>query len=122
MDDNTDAVLLDLGLPGMDGYDVARRLREAGSQAPIPWALTDYGYEEYRRRSHAAGFGRHLLKPADSEVLEMVLAQDGWRLEPDPLPVPDGSVPSAAQKDTAGVSHRFVRLSPRESTNSRLFQ
>jgi signal transduction histidine kinase/ActR/RegA family two-component response regulator len=75
-------VLLDIGLPGMDGYEVARRLRAArGPARPLLVALTGYGQEEDRRRSQEAGFDRHLVKPADPETLEMLLAQSEWFAE-----------------------------------------
>src|SRR5262249_28720287 len=54
-----DVVLLDLGLPGLDGCEVARRLRAAGSQSLLI-ALTGYGHDDDRARSRAAGFDRHL--------------------------------------------------------------
>ncbi len=91
-----DVVLLDLGLPGMDGYQVAQRLRGADGRGPVLWALTGHGLEEDRRRSQAAGFERHLLKPVDPEVLEMLLAQCEWRLEPDAPAAGDGCALSAA--------------------------
>jgi two-component system CheB/CheR fusion protein len=67
-------VLLDLGLPGMDGYAVAARLREAGHDHPVLVALTGYGQDEDRRRSRAAGFDHHLVKPVDFAVLEEIAA------------------------------------------------
>ena len=59
-----DVVLLDIGLPGMNGYEVARRLREqpGGDEVRI-YALTGYGQEDDRRRSMQAGFDGHLVKP-----------------------------------------------------------
>jgi signal transduction histidine kinase/CheY-like chemotaxis protein len=75
-----EVVLLDIGLPGMDGYEVARRLRAAqGPARPLLVALTGYAQEEDRRRSREAGFDRHLVKPADPETLEVLLAQSEWR-------------------------------------------
>ncbi len=72
-------VLLDIGLPGLDGYEVARRLRvELGRQALLV-AVTGYGQEEDRRLAEEAGFDAHLTKPADPGVLERLLA--GVRLE-----------------------------------------
>jgi CheY-like chemotaxis protein len=57
-------VLLDIGLPGMDGYEVARTIRrEPASNGMLLVALTGYGQEEDRRMSHAAGFDLHLVKP-----------------------------------------------------------
>jgi CheY-like chemotaxis protein len=70
-------VLLDIGLPGMDGYEVARRLRtEFGDRMRLA-AVTGYGQEEDRMKSRAAGFDAHLVKPADPAALESLLA--GWR-------------------------------------------
>src|SRR5207249_10057965 len=72
-DQRPQVVLLDLGLPGMDGYEVARQLRGANRAASpgglVLWVLTGYGQEEDHRRSRAAGFDRHLLKPVDPEAL-----------------------------------------------------
>ncbi len=67
-------VLLDIGLPGMDGYEVARRLRrEEGLKGVLLVALTGYGQEEDRRRSREAGFNRHLVKPVEPGALNEVL-------------------------------------------------
>jgi PAS domain S-box-containing protein len=68
-----DIVLLDIGLPGMDGYEVGRRLRQ-GSTAPTVVALTGYGQDEDRRRSSEAGFAHHLTKPFEPAELERILA------------------------------------------------
>ena len=68
-------VLLDLGLPGMDGHEVARRLRQEPDLGPLRLvALTGYGQDDDRRRSQAAGFDAHLVKPASPEALQQVLA------------------------------------------------
>jgi CheY-like chemotaxis protein len=71
-----DVVLLDIGLPRMDGYQVARKIREQswGSNALVV-ALTGYGREEDRQRSAAAGFNAHLVKPADLQSLSELMAQ-----------------------------------------------
>jgi len=62
--DRPDIVLLDIGLPGMSGYEVAERLRKTpAGKALRLYALTGYGQEEDRRRSAAAGFDGHLVKP-----------------------------------------------------------
>jgi two-component system CheB/CheR fusion protein len=69
-------VLLDIGLPKMDGYEVARRLRRgAGRDGLLLVALSGYGQEEDRRRSRAAGFDAHLVKPADLDALQELLAE-----------------------------------------------
>jgi CheY-like chemotaxis protein len=70
-----DAALLDLGLPGMTGHEVGRRLRASpGNERLLLIAMTGYGQEEDQRRSHAAGFDHHLVKPVDPATLEGLLA------------------------------------------------
>jgi len=70
-----EAVLLDIGMPGMDGYEVARRLRqEPGLEEILLVALTGYGQEEDRRRSRQATIDYHLVKPVDPESLKVLLA------------------------------------------------
>jgi CheY-like chemotaxis protein len=67
-------VLLDIGLPGMDGYEVARRLREQeGLKGTLLIAVTGYGQEEDRRRSRDASFDYHLTKPVDPEALRQLV-------------------------------------------------
>ena len=69
-----DAVLLDLGLPGVDGLEVCRRMRAApGADALVIVAITGRGQATDRRRSEAAGFDAHLVKPVDLEHLEQLL-------------------------------------------------
>lgn len=65
-------VLLDIGLPGMDGYEVARRLRSAGLRAHLV-ALTGYGQREDIAHARAAGFHGHLVKPVDMDSLKDAL-------------------------------------------------
>jgi two-component system CheB/CheR fusion protein len=59
-----DVVMLDIGLPEMDGYEVARRLKQSGCVARLI-AITGYGRAEDRKRAREAGFDAHLLKPID---------------------------------------------------------
>ena len=69
-----DVVLCDIGLPGLDGYGVARRLRDNPTTAKARLiAVTAYGHDEDRRRSHEAGFEQHLVKPVDPDALQAVL-------------------------------------------------
>jgi CheY-like chemotaxis protein len=71
-----EAVVLDIGLPGMDGYEVARQLRrQEGMEKITLIALTGYGREEDRRRSLAAGFDVHLIKPVDPLELVAMLTR-----------------------------------------------
>jgi PAS domain S-box-containing protein len=69
-------VLLDIGLPGMDGFEVARRLRASPAFADtVLIALTGYGSPEDRAASREAGFNAHLVKPVDLEALKELLAR-----------------------------------------------
>jgi PAS domain S-box-containing protein len=78
-----EVVLLDIGLPGMDGYEVARHLRkEKGSEGLVLVALTGYGQEADRRRAKAAGFDHHLIKPVTPDAILAVLGPS----EPPPGP------------------------------------
>ena len=70
-----EVLLLDIGMPELDGYEVARRIRE------LPWgadamliALTGWGHEQDERRAHAAGFDAHVVKPAKKDVLNQLLS------------------------------------------------
>jgi two-component system CheB/CheR fusion protein len=67
-------VLLDIGLPGMDGYAVARELRQEFGSGIRLVAMTGYGQEEDRQRAFEAGFNAHLVKPADPATLQAMLA------------------------------------------------
>jgi len=68
-------VLCDLGLPGLDGFAVARTLRQSPATAAARLiAISGYGQEEDRRRCQEAGFDEHLIKPVDFAALERLLA------------------------------------------------
>jgi signal transduction histidine kinase/ActR/RegA family two-component response regulator len=71
--DAPDAVLVDIGLPGLDGYEVARRVRAARGGGVLLVALTGYGQAEDRRAALAAGFDVHLTKPVELERVAAVL-------------------------------------------------
>jgi two-component system, sensor histidine kinase len=68
-----DAALLDIGLPGVDGYEVARQLRDTLGERIFLIALTAYGTAEDRRRAREAGFDVHMTKPADLTTLAALL-------------------------------------------------
>ena len=86
-----DVILLDIGLPGLNGYTVARAVRDSrADRPPILIALTGWGQDEDRRKSEEAGFDAHVVKPVDEEHLTRIMA-DLW----------------AAR--AAGLSHQRVR-------------
>ena len=66
-------VLLDLGLPGMDGYTLAERLRAGVCADSLLIAISGYGQEEDRRRSKAAGCDFHCVKPVSAEAIKRLL-------------------------------------------------
>jgi signal transduction histidine kinase len=68
-----DAVVIDLGLPGLDGYQVAQRIRAAGRRDMVLIAVTGYGQREDRLRSSVAGFDAHFTKPVDPTALDALL-------------------------------------------------
>jgi PAS domain S-box-containing protein len=71
-----DIALLDIGLPGMDGYQIAEQLRKMqGLEKLVLIAITGYGQEQDRRLSQQAGFNHHLVKPVDLEALQSLLAE-----------------------------------------------
>ena len=75
-DQRPEVVILDIALPGMDGYEVARRLRdEEGTRQALLVAMTGYGQEDDHRRSRQAGFNHHLVKPVDFAELQKLFAE-----------------------------------------------
>jgi signal transduction histidine kinase/CheY-like chemotaxis protein len=73
-----DVIFLDIGLPGLDGYEVARRLRGLPELAgTLIVAMTGYGQPDDLKRSLDAGFDRHLVKPVDPDAIEHLLDQTG---------------------------------------------
>jgi CheY-like chemotaxis protein len=69
-----DVALVDIGLPEVDGYEVARRFRALGPGRPYLIALTGYGQPDDIKRAREAGFDSHLLKPVDPDALAKVLS------------------------------------------------
>lgn len=75
------AVFLDIGMPGMDGHEVARRLRALpGLEGVVLAALTGWGQQEDRRKSAESGFNHHLVKPPDPQTLERIVSDLGSEL------------------------------------------
>ena len=69
-------VFMDIGLPDMDGFQVAARLRELDCcKDSLLVAISGYGQPEHVRRSQEAGFDRHLIKPVDLDALTAILAE-----------------------------------------------
>ena len=67
-------IFLDIGMPGMDGFEVARRLRQLpGLEGTVLAALTGWGQREDRRRTTEAGFDHHFVKPPEPATLEALL-------------------------------------------------
>jgi CheY-like chemotaxis protein len=78
-----DIIFLDIGMPGMDGYEVVRRIRsvpEIAGTAVIAW--TGFGEDEDRRRAEHIGFDRYLVKPVDVRTLRAVLAEFSPKVPP----------------------------------------
>ena len=75
--DRPEVILLDIGLPGMDGYEVCRRLRQGGLDDALIIAMTGYGQERDRQRSKEAGFDTHTVKPVELDHLMELLASRG---------------------------------------------
>ena len=70
-----DVILLDLGLPKLDGFEVCRRIRQqAWGKEMVVVALTGWGHDEARTKTNQSGFDMHLVKPVDPETLFLVLA------------------------------------------------
>ena len=71
-----DVALIDIGLPGIDGYEVARRIRADGACArTVLIAMTGYARPEHRENAHEAGFQGFMVKPIDPHQLSQLLAQ-----------------------------------------------
>jgi len=71
-----EAVIMDINLPGLDGYEIARRLRQdPANRRVFLVALTGYGHEQDVERSHQAGFDHHFVKPTDPQEICQLLAR-----------------------------------------------
>jgi PAS domain S-box-containing protein len=91
-----DIAVIDVGLPGLDGYEVARRFRaEPASDSVVLVALTGYGTPEARERSQQAGFDHHLIKPVNPELLRELMNRSGPPAH-EAMPVRNGAAPAPA--------------------------
>ena len=80
-------ILLDIGLPGMDGYEVARSIRNRpDSGRMVLVALTGYGREEDRNRSRESGFDHHFVKPVELDALSALFECRGAKILDAPVP------------------------------------
>jgi CheY-like chemotaxis protein len=78
--DRPDVCILDIGMPGMSGYEVARRIRsQPWGRESVLFALTGWGQSEDVERAKAAGFNEHMTKPVDLTRLAQLLASHGTR-------------------------------------------
>ena len=75
-DESPDVILIDIGLPDMDGFCLAEAIRERGHENVRLVALTGYGATEDKRRAEEAGFDRHLVKPAPLDAIVAALDED----------------------------------------------
>ena len=76
-----EVVFLDIGMPGKNGYEVARALRlTPGVERAVLVALTGWGAESDRTRSHKAGFDQHLSKPIDPNLVKELVEKAGHKL------------------------------------------
>jgi CheY-like chemotaxis protein len=86
-----DVILLDLGLPGMDGFEVARTVRRlpGGGASVLIVAVTAFRGEEHQRQAREAGFDKYLMKPVDIDTLRQILAKAQSRTPGGPEPGTD---------------------------------
>jgi two-component system CheB/CheR fusion protein len=75
LSDEPDLAVLDIGMPKLNGYDVAKRIRVSENKRTVLIAVTGWGQEEDKRRSAAAGFDHHLTKPVDITTLNQIIAE-----------------------------------------------
>jgi CheY-like chemotaxis protein len=101
-----EVVFLDIGMPEVDGYEAARRMRELPNARSITLvALTGYGQAEDKRRARNAGFDMHLVKPVSRKVLDELFSDEPERAraadEPEPVPAPPGPATNGELRQAA---------------------
>ncbi|HLK71653.1 MAG TPA: response regulator, partial [Steroidobacteraceae bacterium] len=108
-DKRPDLVMLDIGMPGMDGYEVARRIRaEDWGRAMVLVAVTGWGQDSDRRRSREAGFDSHWVKPLDAQKLTALLGALPPAAPPTAAEGSSAVMPAAALPATALAAPAFV--------------
>jgi PAS domain S-box-containing protein len=105
-----DVVVLDIGLPKINGYDLARQLRQSGSSRHVVLvAFTGYGQDDHRRRVREAGFDHHLLKPLESEALAKIIDAVPAHVASASAARGDGDAAEAAANEKQGeTAHRVA--------------
>lgn len=109
-----EVVLLDLGLPDMDGREVARRIRAEAGAGPFIAALTAHGSRADRETSLAAGFDEHLAKPVSLADLELLLQHPKLQGRISPVPTPDEETSAARETTSSRPVAERLRESLRE--------
>ena len=102
---------MDLAMPGMDGYETARRLREP-PQPPLLVALSGYGRDEDRQRTRRAGFVAYLVKPADPSELRALLGRTAGLLRLARATLAASARAITRRRRTQGSGADGLRLSP----------
>jgi CheY-like chemotaxis protein len=105
-----DVALLDIGLPGEDGYAVGRRLREAPGRWPVLVAVT--GHERLEWRSASEGFDHHLVKPVEADLLAALLDRYADSLAPGRAPGAPHPITGQSERLTGGTQVDLCPLPP----------
>jgi DNA-binding response OmpR family regulator len=106
-------VLLDVGMAGMDGFEIARSLRDRPGFAAAVIGISGYGDESNRRRAMACGFDDYLLKPVDPDCLLELLSGVAWEVEwPTPVKAAGAPGPLAWERFTRRIGSPSMQSSP----------
>jgi len=103
-----DIAVVDVGLPGLTGYEIARRFHDEAPAAAahvMLVALTGYGTPEARERSRQAGFDYHLIKPVNAEALDEIMRVGLDGHDPHPVPPPARHSPAATSANSPVAAH-----------------
>lgn len=104
-------VLLDIGLPNLNGYEIARRVRASKVPGVTLYAVTGYGQERDRFEATKAGFDGHLVKPVDYDILRQLLFDATSQISPrEEQRLPDASEPILVIEDQRALAHLMKHL------------